>query len=670
MAYKTPGVYIEEIAKFPPSVAEVETAVPAFIGYTERAERKGEGLTNVPTKIMSLLDYQQLFGGEPTLKAVVITVDKGNNYAVGSVTPSPRYYMYDALRMFFDNGGGKCYIVSVGTYNYTSTTTVASGDESVTTSPGLRVGLKALEKYDEPTMILFPDAVLLPDAEFYTLQQLALAQCTKLQDRVSVLDLKEGGQDWDDAVSEFRDSIGINNLKYGAAYTPWLRDSYARSVDFALISKSGSVMDGANIVDLERITADSNLNGLVTAANRALADLKVIETTINTLNGELPTIKDRYLALKNAIDTAAGDDAKKEAFKKVLEFLRLTAVELAIWQNGPNGLKGANLKLDLKTYALSTLKPALTKIIAIEKNADVLGLSLLADEAAVNAAYVALDATGWLPAVSGIALDTTDFNAAGATVPQTIDAILLRLDKWVLGAQSTTAFISQIEGSATAHSGLTQSSLYQGHSIIANMVEAIKKELATVPPSGSVAGVYAYVDRTRGVWKAPANVSLSAVSAPVEQIDFFEQEDLNVDVTGGKSINAIRTFTGLGTLVWGARTLAGNDNEWRYVPVRRFFNMVEESVKKSTGWAVFEPNDANLWTKVKGMIDNYLIQKWREGALAGATPDQAFYVKIGLGQTMTAQDILEGRLIVEIGMAVVRPAEFIILRFSHKMQEA
>src|SRR3954468_21302288 len=140
MAYKTPGVYVEEISKFPPSVAEVETAVPAFIGYTEKAERKGADLTNVPTKIMSLLDYQQLFGGEPSLTSIAVTVDKDNNYAVSSVTPSPRYYMYDALRMFFDNGGGKCYIVSVGNY---SATAVASGDESLTTSPGLRVGLKA-----------------------------------------------------------------------------------------------------------------------------------------------------------------------------------------------------------------------------------------------------------------------------------------------------------------------------------------------------------------------------------------------------------------------------------------------------------------------------------------------------------------------------------------------
>ena len=99
-------------------------------------------------------------------------------------------------------------------------------------------------------------------------------------------------------------------------------------------------------------------------------------------------------------------------------------------------------------------------------------------------------------------------------------------------------------------------------------------------------------------------------------------------------------------------------------------SVVVRPVKKSTAWAVFEPNAAPLWMKVKGMIENYLIQKWRQGALQGSTPEAAFFVKIGLGETMTPEDILEGRLIVEIGMAVVRPAEFIILRFMHKMPEA
>ncbi|MDP2113028.1 MAG: phage tail sheath C-terminal domain-containing protein, partial [Bacteroidota bacterium] len=153
---------------------------------------------------------------------------------------------------------------------------------------------------------------------------------------------------------------------------------------------------------------------------------------------------------------------------------------------------------------------------------------------------------------------------------------------------------------------------------------------------------------------------------PVVKIDSRDQEDLNVHTTG-KSVNAIRAFTGKGTLVWGSRTLAGNDNEWRYVPVRRFFIMVEESTKKATEPFVFEPNDANTWVKVRSMIENFLILQWRAGALQGAKPDQAFFVNVGLGETMTELDILEGRMIVEIGMAVVRPAEFIILRFSHKM---
>jgi phage tail sheath protein FI len=145
---------------------------------------------------------------------------------------------------------------------------------------------------------------------------------------------------------------------------------------------------------------------------------------------------------------------------------------------------------------------------------------------------------------------------------------------------------------------------------------------------------------------------------------------LNVDVYAGKSINAIRTFFGKGTLVYGARTLAGNDNEWRYISVRRLFVMVEESVKKATEQFVFEPNDSNTWVKVQAMIENFLYNIWRQGALQGIKPEHAFYVAVGLNKTMNPIDILEGRMIIEIGMAAVRPAEFIILRFSHKMAES
>jgi phage tail sheath protein FI len=196
---------------------------------------------------------------------------------------------------------------------------------------------------------------------------------------------------------------------------------------------------------------------------------------------------------------------------------------------------------------------------------------------------------------------------------------------------------------------------------------AIRDMTCKMPPSSTMAGVYAAMDRDRGVWRAPANVSLANVSKPTIAFTNVEQDQMNVDPTAGKSVNAIRPFIGKGTLVWGARTLAGNDNEWRYINVRRFFIFVEESVNKACAQFVFDSNDANTWVRVQGMIENFLTTQWRAGALQGAKAEDAFYVAVGLGKTMTALDILEGRMIVEIGMAAVRPAEFIILRFSHKM---
>jgi len=224
---------------------------------------------------------------------------------------------------------------------------------------------------------------------------------------------------------------------------------------------------------------------------------------------------------------------------------------------------------------------------------------------------------------------------------------------------TTDSFASTVENSAT-----------EAIPLLKTIFRAISSNYLTLPPSATMAGIYARVDEARGVWKAPANVSINSAVGVTELIDNREQASLNVDVIAGKSINIIRPFTGKGILVWGARTLAGNDNEWRYIPVRRFYIMAEESIRKATEQFVFEPNDANTWVRLRAMIENFLTLQWRAGALAGAKPDQAFYVRVGLGETMTSQDILEGRMNIEIGMAVVRPAEFIVLKFSHKMQEA
>ena len=459
--YKTPGVYVEEISKFPPSVAGVATAIPAFIGFTEKCP---EGKGNQPVKVTSMVDYESKFGGSPELK---IKDDRLKNQ---------EFVMYDSMRLFFDNGGNVAYVSSIGGY-----------DESDKISSDSYIkAIGPLEKIDEVTLLLFPDAALvLGEEDLGNVHQAALTHCGKMGDRFAILDVKDINDDNGDdklgtTLEKFRTGVGANNLNYGAAYYPYLKTTYTKNISFDEMCKH--------------------------------SDLKDI------IEGE----------------------------KK-------------------------NAKYEGATEAEKALKAK---------------------------------------------------------------AIIAKIPK------------------------------YSEH------LNKFQDEAQIITPSGAIAGIYAMVDANKGVWQAPANVSISSVSGLSLQLSDREQEDMNVDSLAGKSVNAIRSFTGKGIIVWGARTLDGNSNEWRYVPVRRLFNYVEESVQKSTNWAVFQPNDANTWVKVRCQIENFLSNLWRDGALAGSTPDKAFYVRVGLDETMTAQDILEGRMIIEIGLAAVRPAEFIVLRFSHKLQEA
>ena len=203
-----------------------------------------------------------------------------------------------------------------------------------------------------------------------------------------------------------------------------------------------------------------------------------------------------------------------------------------------------------------------------------------------------------------------------------------------------------------------------------SILEEIRSRINELPPSGAMAGIFTLVDNSRGVWKSPANVSLSMVSAPMVNITADEQQSFNVDVMAGKSINVIRPFPGIGTLVWGARTLDGNSQDWRYINVRRTLIMIEQSLKLATRAYVFEPNDGTTWSTVNSMFTNFLTNLWKQGALAGAAPEQAFSVQVGLGATMTANDILDGMMKISVKLAIVRPAEFIIITFQQQQQES
>ena len=176
-----------------------------------------------------------------------------------------------------------------------------------------------------------------------------------------------------------------------------------------------------------------------------------------------------------------------------------------------------------------------------------------------------------------------------------------------------------------------------------------------VPPSGHILGLYARVDNERGVWKAPANEILRGVLGLPYQVDERMQEVLNP-----RGVNAIRQFPGRGIRLWGARTLSG-DPLWKYVNVRRLFIYLERSIYEGTQWVVFEPNDDRLWERVKDTIRQFLRTQWRNGALMGVKEEQAFFIKCDRW-TMTQDDIENGRLICEIGVAPLRPAEFVIIR--------
>ncbi len=179
-----------------------------------------------------------------------------------------------------------------------------------------------------------------------------------------------------------------------------------------------------------------------------------------------------------------------------------------------------------------------------------------------------------------------------------------------------------------------------------------------VPPSGHMAGIYARSDEERGVHKAPANeVVLGAIDLDVN-VTKSEQGFLNPE-----GINCIRAFQGMGVRVWGARTLSLSDQSWRYVNVRRLFNYVEASIERGTQWIVFEPNDQKLWARVRRDITAFLRRVWRSGALFGATPEEAFYVRCD--EELNPHEVRDaGQLIIEVGLAPVKPAEFVIFRIS------
>ena len=493
----TPGVYIEEKSAFSSSVVPVSTAVPAFIGYTQRATRGNKPLTNVPTRVTSLAEFEEMFGGAPKTKFTIQPEDNVG-YTL-SADQATRYLLHSCLRHFYSNGGGDCYVVSIGNYG--------NGIKAIDfNDPANGKGLVTLLKFMEPTLLVIPEAVLLEETDCSALQQAMLLHCGyTMKNRFAILDVFNGDKertfDDEDVINKFREGVGANFLQWGAAYYPFLKTTVVQSTD----------VDFTNI---------SNKDGLIEILTKEVVD-GVAEGLVRESRAEL--IKAEIAKIATAS----------------------TAVEILLLSD--------TLKVISPTFK-----------------------SILSD---------------------------------------------------------------------------------------------MREILNVLPPSAAMAGVYAMVDNSINIAKSPANVSVGNVISPAINITNEAQEELNLPLNG-KAINAIRAFTGKGTIVWGARTLDGNSQDWRYISVRRTMTFLEQSIKIASERYVFEPNTATTWISIKATIENFLNNQWQGGLLAGSTPTDAFSVEIGLGSTMTANDILDGMLKLTVKVAIVRPAEFIVITFQQQQQKS
>jgi phage tail sheath protein FI len=497
---KTPGVYIEERDTFPNTAVAIATAVPVFIGYTEKAQKGYKSISKIPTRISSFAEFQTLFGGAfhttfiiedayPTsIKEDVLKLNGTNR--VLKAKEKQTLYLYNAIRLFYLNGGGDAYIISVGEYGK------KKKGEGIEINIDDFIGedeksnvFKVLEKEFEPTLILMPDVIHRPSVAMKLYRKM-LEHCGTTRRRFAILDVPQTAQDHPmEDIERFRKEIGTQYLSYGAAYYPWLATA---------------------VVQLSEIN---------------------------------------YTHLDPSVD-------------------------------------------------LAQLLPEPDAQLVLEK--------------------------------------------MKAASPKEQEERVAMYHHMLLGASDTYLHI----------------------------LEAIRSKLNLLPPSAAIAGLYTLVDHSRGVWKASANISLSAVNAPAVTLSAEQQEAMNVDVQGGKSINAIRPFPGIGTLVWGARTLDGNSQDWRYINVMRTRLMIEQSVSLATRAYVFEPNVNETWVTVSMMLNNFLHNLWKQGALAGATAEDAYQVQVGLGSTMTPTDILDGIMRITIKVAILRPAEFFEITLQQQQQKS
>ena len=679
MAMKTPGVYIVEKSAFPNSVVEVATAIPAFIGYTERANNGADSLRRKPWRIASVAEYERYFGGAPEPKFSLKRFD--DKLAERRIAADAELAKSTAAAQ----EAGTAFNQAKAVYDESSEAKAAAAKRDEL-KPLREAVSKAAATKDQK------DAAEKAEAELANLEdQASKSPLLKTwQDRQRVADAAEkalvNATMSADVVRASTDKLPpkATMAKPRTQVTEVNKDGRK----YLLMREPGAAGHRYLMHPAMRHFFQ-NGGGPCYIVSVGLYDESVIEAGDDEkgLAGGLTPLKNEQEPTLIVVPDAV-----------LLPRAECVSVQIAALKHCGYDMKNRVAVLDVWGGELGRQDPAGSCIDEFRKD---IGVNFLDYAAAyypwLNTSlmqtgdfhYWMIDSADDLAAILwedlGLSGSDTDDKRAEQQRAALID-LKRSDDDWVKVVEGLIDGSSENDDQKAtarqrlrdsklkkhdiaAHKMLLDKSLLAMSDLFAKIREETLVQMNLMPPSAAMAGLYTMVDSTRGVWKAPANVSVAGVVKPAVEISHADQEDLNV-TTQGKSINAIRSFVGEGALVWGARTLDGNSLDWRYINVRRTMIMLEESCRLAAKGMVFEPNVANTWVTIKSMISNFLTGIWKRGGLAGAVSDDAFSVHVGLGETMTPEDILEGILRVTVLVAISRPAEFIEITFQQQMQKS
>ncbi|MFK8024813.1 MAG: phage tail sheath family protein [Ilumatobacter sp.] len=673
--YLTPGVYVEEVPSGSMPLAAAATAVAAFVGFTERApldkpdtDPNGES----PRMVTSWAEYKKLYGG----------------FTNDALLPQ-------AVFGFFNNGGGRCYIVRIPDRSLKKAALTVEG------AGALEGVLKASSNGESPTLE-FRSLAASGDVTVELNPQPTADEVAAVEAESAIAEARM--PEWKKTIRDRAAPIAGEAAKdaVGAAS----KRGVERRVEVARSAATNLDEDADAAGEQARSAAEAAAAAVASgpAEDAAMsAAIKAAEKAVNRAKGEAASDDDAQAdAESSAIDAAFDPDPETGVATDAAGKAALAAAATAL-ADGPSFALKITHGDTIEMYPSLTVgdlartlndESDLVQVINHAQDGSWLavgddGLTLtLAQSSKLPVAKADFDGDfEERKGVTGLAIAE---DVTMVMIPDLITAASKGKapgkydEKLWMGVQQT--LVTHCEGERNRMAildpppGLNPQEVRQWLSLanlnskfaalyypwleVDNPVgsKADGNTTVFVPPSGHMAGIWSRTDETRGVWKAPANEPVRGILGLQQDITRLEQELLNP-----VGINAIRPFGTQGIKVWGARTLSATDPSWKYINVRRLFNMVEATIMDGTQWVVFEPNDQALWERVKRTVNAFLLGLWRDGALFGASPDAAFFVKCD-AENNPPESRDEGKLIVEVGIAPVLPAEFVIFRISQKAQ--